>query len=323
MLKRGIIPYRLLVPVIFHIFSSLVVEVPADMKIRMIPKHIEAPEYYTTGKSVQMKTLTIKKDWELDVMRESCKLARKTLDYAGRLVKPGVKTLEIDEKVFDFIIKHNAYPSPLNYMGFPKSVCTSVNEVICHGIPNDRALRDGDVINIDVTVFFKGFHGDCSKTFPVGIVKPEVQSFLNVSEKILMEAIKVCGPGVPFHMIGRRIQEIAAKSNVTSCQGFSGHGIGREFHELPQILHFENDGNIEMVGVEKMLPGMTFTIEPIIKIGTEEFILWKDGWTIQSKDRFIHAQTEHTIAILQDGVEILTAGANETRILQFSALGKK
>lgn len=194
----------------------------------------------------------------------------------------------------------------MNYNGFPKSICTSVNEIMCHGVPNSRrVLLDGDIIKIDVTVFHNGFHGDTCKTFPVGKVRPELLDLIKISERVVSETIKICGPGVPFNHIGAKIDQLCAVKNVTSCSQFAGHGIGRVFHELPQILHYTND-EVEIVGAEKMIPGMAFTIEPIIKIGSQEHEFWKDGLTIVSKDRFASVQTEHTILITDVGVECLT-----------------
>lgn len=213
----------------------------------------------------------------------------------------GLTTDQIDEFVYNACIENNAYPSPLRYCGFPKSVCTSVNNVACHGIPDDRKLEDGDIINIDVTVFLNGFHGDCSKMFLVGNVDEKGRYLVHHNERALEEAIKICKPDQPFNEIGRVISEYAQKVKLTTIPAFIGHGIGSYFHGPPEIYHFENDYDIGC-----MKPGMTFTIEPIFSIGTDNIEICEDGWTALTTDFARTAQVEHTILITDEGCEALT-----------------
>ena len=189
----------------------------------------------------------------------------------------------------------------MRYCGFPKSVCTSVNNVACHGIPDDRKLEDGDIINVDITVYFNRFHGDCSKTFLIGDVDERGKYLVHHNEKALLEAIKVCKPGQRFNVIGTAISRYAKEVDLTIVPAFIGHGIGNYFHGPPEIYHFENDFDF---GV--MQPKMTFTIEPIFALGSEELELWEDGWTAATVDGSRTSQFEHTILITENGSEILT-----------------
>lgn len=199
------------------------------------------------------------------------------------------------------MIKSNAYPSPLRYSGFPKSVCTSVNNIACHGIPDDRALCDGDIINIDITVYLNKFHGDTSKTFLVGDVDERGKYLVHHNEVALQKAIEVCRPGQPFNVIGAAISKYAKEVGLEVVPAFIGHGIGEFFHGPPEVFHFENDYDCGI-----MEPRMTFTIEPILSLGTKELELWEDGWTAATMDGSRTSQVEHTILITDDGCEILT-----------------
>lgn len=210
-------------------------------------------------------------------------------------------TDDIDEIVYNDAIRNNAYPSPLRYSGFPKSVCTSVNNVACHGIPDDRKLEDGDIINVDVTVYLNKCHGDTSRTFLVGNVDDRGKYLVHHNEIALNEAIKICKPGVPFNRIGKTISDYAKSVDLRVVPAFIGHGIGSFFHGPPEIFHFENDIELRL-----MEPGMTFTIEPILSLGTEELELWPDGWTTTTVDGSRTSQFEHTILITDDGCEVLT-----------------
>uniref|UniRef100_A0A182PEC6 Methionine aminopeptidase n=1 Tax=Anopheles epiroticus TaxID=199890 RepID=A0A182PEC6_9DIPT len=212
----------------------------------------------------------------------------------------GVTTDEIDAFVHQEAIKANAYPSPLRYLGFPKSVCTSVNNVACHGIPDDRKLLDGDIINIDITVFFNGYHGDCSRTVLIGEVDERGKYLVESTERCLAEAILCCGPGQPICVIGKSIDKFAKRKKLTVMPAFAGHGIGSYFHGPPNILHFDND----FPGV--MIPGMTFTIEPVLTLGTSEAEILEDTWTAVSTDNARSAQFEHTVLITSEGCEVLT-----------------
>lgn len=251
--------------------------------------------------------ISIKSAREIELMKATSKLAAQTLEYIAPFVVVGVSTEEINTLCHDFIIKHGAYPSPLNYHGFPKSVCTSLNEVICHGIPTkSEILKEGDILNIDVTTYLNKFHGDTNKTFLVGNVSPEVKKLVDVTYQCLREAIKVVRPGGHIGDIGAVIQEIAHAHGYSVVEDYCGHGIGREFHEAPQVVHVGKRGT----GAE-MKPGMTFTIEPMINLGVKEGKVLKDGWTVVTRDKKWSAQFEHTILVTPEGHEILTLRSEE------------
>ena len=251
--------------------------------------------------------ISIKSSREIELMRATCKLASQTLEYIEPFVKPGVSTEEINALCHEFILKNGAYPSPLNYHGFPKSVCTSLNEVICHGIPSKNdILKNGDILNIDVTTYLNKFHGDTNKTFLVGEVSDEVKKLVDVTYLCLREGIKVVRPGGHIGDIGAVIQEIAHSHGYSVVEDYCGHGIGREFHEAPQVVHV----GVKGTGPE-MKPGMTFTIEPMINLGTKEGKVLKDGWTVVTRDKKWSAQFEHTILVTPDGFDILTLRSDE------------
>ncbi len=246
--------------------------------------------------------ITIKSSREIELMRATGLLAAKTLRFIEDKLKPGMSTEDVDQLVHQYMVNRGAIPATLNYHGFPKSCCTSLNEVICHGIPNKKdILRDGDILNVDVTTKLKGFHGDTNRTFFIGNVRPEIKKLVEVTYQCMMAGISVCRPGVKTGDIGAVIEEIAHGHGYSVVQEYCGHGIGREFHEEPQILHYGKRGT----GVE-MKPGMTFTIEPMINFGKRHCRLLDDGWTVITKDRSWSAQFEHTILITEDGHEILT-----------------
>lgn len=246
--------------------------------------------------------ISIKSSREIGLMKESCQLAAKTLNYINDKLEIGMSTEDVNTLCHDFITSHDAYPSPLNYNGFPKSVCTSLNEVICHGIPNKKdILKDGDLLNIDVTTYYKKFHGDTNRTFFIGNVSQEKKDLVALTYKAMMAGINVCKPGARVGDIGAVIEEMAKDHGYGVVHEYCGHGIGREFHEEPQILHYGKRGT----GVE-MKPGMTFTIEPMINLGKRHSKLLKDGWTVVTKDKKPSAQFEHTILITEEGFEILT-----------------
>ncbi|KAI8872777.1 methionine aminopeptidase [Ramicandelaber brevisporus] len=236
-------------------------------------------------------------------IRRSCQLAANVLRLGGSLVRPGITTDEIDRRLFNDIVKNGAYPSPLNYMGFSRAICTSVNNVIAHGIPDSRPLVEGDIINLDITVYREGFHGDTSCTFYVGgkdaVDEPGIK-LVETTREALDAAISICGPQVPFREIGRVISQIARVNGYSVSEQLTGHGIGRNFHQAPLVFHHRNEEP------EIMAPGMCFTIEPILCQGTAEGIQWPDGWTIATMDHGRSAQFEHTVLITEDGCEILT-----------------
>lgn len=268
--------------------------------VRDVPDHIERPDYVLSKPSRVPDQPEIKSLNQIRGMRRSCKLAANILQQLYTLIKPGVTTDEIDALAHNLSIQSGAYPSPLHYNGFPKSICTSVNNVVVHGIPDIRLLEDGDIVNVDLTVYFKGFHGDCSKTFLVGDVDDKGVELVRITEECLSIAIKSCGPGVPFKEIGSKIYQHAKRNGLTVIPSVLGHGIGEYFHGLPEIYHTIN----RYPGVMK--PGMTFTIEPAITHGSENTVLLEDGWTLVTEDGSRSAQVEHTVLITDNGAEILT-----------------
>ncbi|KAG2179409.1 hypothetical protein INT44_006255 [Umbelopsis vinacea] len=261
-------------------------------KRREVPLEIERPPYAESGEPTEWEGhIPILDQIGIEKMTRAGDLARRVLDMGGRLCQPGITTDSIDKILHATIVSEGAYPSPLNYMGFPKSVCTSINNVIAHGIPNLRQLKSGDIINIDVTVYLDGYHGDTSATFLVGDVDEPGRALVGCTKEALDLAIAACGPGVPFNEIGRVISvssDCAAKQSFSISEELSGHGIGQNFHCLPLIYHHANDEE----GV--METGMAFTIEPILCQGSAVGIQWPDKWTITTADGGRSAQFEHT-----------------------------
>jgi methionyl aminopeptidase len=268
---------------------------------RPVPEGIVRPHYSETGEPVAWDEPRVKSADVIARMRTAGRAAAEVLRLAGQSVAVGVTTDEIDAYVHDLCIERGAYPSPLNYRHFPKSVCTSVNEVICHGIPDSRALRDGDIVNIDVTLFIDGVHGDTNATFFVGEVDPESRRLVRVTEECMWRGIEAVRPGRPVNDIGRVIQDHAKRNRFEVIRAFIGHGIGEQFHTDLQILHYY-DANATTV----MRPGMTFTIEPMISAGTWKHQIWDDGWTAVTPDGKRVAQFEHTILVTDDGADVLT-----------------
>jgi len=246
--------------------------------------------------------ITIKSHREIEIMREVCKMAAKTLHFLGQNLRIGMTTDEINSMCHRYTVNRGGIPATLGYHGFPKSLCTSKNEVICHGIPSEKdILNNGDIINLDVTTILKGFHGDTNRTFLIGDVKSEVRKLVDISQQCLMAGISVCKPGARVGDIGAIIEEMAHDHGFTVVHEYCGHGIGRVFHEEPQVVHVGKKGT----GVE-MRPGMTFTIEPMINLGKRHCKLLDDGWTVVTKDKSWSSQFEHTILITESGHEILT-----------------
>ncbi|KAL9423425.1 hypothetical protein AB3S75_035501 [Citrus x aurantiifolia] len=266
-----------------------------------VPDHIPKPPYVSSTSLPDLSPeYQIHDSESIAKMRAACELAAQVLDAAGKLVRPSVTTNEIDKAVHQMIIEAGAYPSPLGYGGFPKSVCTSVNECMCHGIPDSRRLQDGDIINIDVTVYLNGYHGDTSKTFLCGNVSDGLKRLVKVTEECLEKGIAVCKDGASFKKIGKRISEHAEKYGFGVVERFVGHGVGKVFHSEPIIYHNRNENPGCMV------EGQTFTIEPILTMGSIECITWPDNWTTLTADGNPAAQFEHTILITRTGAEILT-----------------
>jgi methionyl aminopeptidase len=244
----------------------------------------------------------IKTPEEIEKMRVAGHLAADVLHMIAPYVKPGVTTNELDRICHDYIVnEQNAIPAPLNYHGFPKSICTSINHQVCHGIPSDKALKDGDIVNIDVTVIKDEFHGDTSKMFLVGEPSIRAKRICKISHECMKIGIEMVKPGVHLGDIGHAIQRHAEANNSSVVREYCGHGIGRQFHEDPQVLHYGTPGTREILE-----PGMTFTIEPMINSGKRHTKLLPDGWTVITKDRSLSAQWEHTVLVTDDGYEVLT-----------------
>jgi methionyl aminopeptidase len=252
--------------------------------------------------SVQLKTPEA-----IERMRVAGRLAADVLDMIGPHVEPGVTTDEMDAICHDYITRvQGAIPAPLNYRGFPKSICTSVNHQVCHGIPGNKRLKRGDIVNVDVTVIKDGYHGDTSKMFFVGEPSVLARRLVNVTREAMFRGIRVVRPGATLGDVGHAIQQFVESQGYSVVREYCGHGIGREFHEDPQVLHYGNPGEGLM-----LLPGMCFTVEPMVNAGKRFIKLLPDGWTVVTKDRTLSAQWEHTIVVTEDGHEILTLRADE------------
>jgi methionyl aminopeptidase len=251
--------------------------------------------------------VSIKSATEIDQMRRAGKLAADVLEMIEPSIRPGVTTDELDRLCHAYIVNvQHAIPAPLNYHGFPKSICTSVNHVVCHGIPSDKRLKDGDVVNMDITIIKDGFHGDTSKMFYVGTPAIKAQRLVETSYACLKLGIEMVRPGARLGDIGAAIQAYAETRNFSVVREYCGHGIGREFHEEPQVLHYGQAGT----GFT-LEPGMTFTIEPMINAGKRHVRLLPDNWTVVTKDHSLSAQWEHTVLVTETGFEVLTARPDE------------
>ncbi len=254
-------------------------------------------------------SISFKTPEEIEKMRIAGKLAATVLEMIEPYVKPGMTTNELNQICHDYIVnEQQAVPAPLNYHGFPKSICTSVNQVVCHGIPNDKALKNGDIINIDITVIKDGYHGDTSKMFYVGDVPDHAKRLCEITQECLYKGIALVKPGARLGDIGEVIQKHAEKNHYSVVREYCGHGIGSEFHEDPQVLHYGKAGTGEV-----LQEGMTFTIEPMINAGKRQVKLSKrDGWTVETADRRLSAQWEHTLLVTANGVEVLTRRSEES-----------
>lgn len=253
-------------------------------------------------------SVIIKSPQQIEKMRIAGVLAAEVLDMIAPYVKPGVTTDELDRLCHDYIVDiQQAIPAPLNYHGFPKSICTSVNQVVCHGIPNAKPLKNGDIVNIDITVIKDGYHGDTSKMFYVGKVQPHLQRLTEIAQECLYLGIRLVKPGTTLGDIGHAIQQHAEKNHYSVVREYCGHGIGEGFHEEPQVLHYGRAGS----GLT-LKPGMIFTIEPMINAGKRHTLLSKrDGWTVETVDKRASAQWEHTLLVTDSGYEILTLRQEE------------
>lgn len=255
----------------------------------------------------QNVTITIKTPEERELMRTAGRLAADVLDMIGDHIVPGVSTDELDRICHDYIVDvQHAIPAPLNYRGFPKSICTSVNHVVCHGIPSDKRLKNGDIVNVDITVIKDGMHGDTSRMFQVGKPNVKGQRVSQISYDAMWQGIRQVRPGAHLGDIGHAIQTHVEAKGCSVVREYCGHGIGRVFHEDPQVLHYGRPGT----GIE-IRTGMTFTIEPMVNFGKRHVRLLPDGWTVVTKDHSLSAQWEHTILCTETGHEVLTLGAGD------------
>jgi methionyl aminopeptidase len=272
--------------------------------MRTVPAEIPRPEYAETGNVTRRPEERIKDAAFIERMRRAGHAAAEVLDIGAAVIAPGVTTDKIDAVVHQAYIDRGGYPSTLNYRGYPKSLCTSVNEVICHGIPDDRPLRDGDIVNLDVTIWLDGVHGDTNATYCVGNVDDASKRLIDVTRQCLDRGIAAVAPGRPFSDIGRAIETHAVANGYEVVRAFVGHGIGEQFHTDLQIPHYYEP---RMTTI--MEPGMVFTIEPMISMGTGQHKIWDDDWTAVTADGSRTAQFEHTIVVTSTGVEILTTTA--------------
>ena len=275
--------------------------------IRTVPDSIERPEYAwkdevqeNVGEPVIQTAETIEK------MREASRIAANALEAAGAAVAPGVTTDEIDRIAHEYMLDHGAYPSTLGYRGFEKSCCTSLNEIVCHGIPDTTVIKDGDICNIDVTAYKNGVHGDTNATFLAGDVSEEHRLLVERTKEATMRGIRAAKPGRQINVIGRVIESYAKRFGYNVVTDFTGHGVGTTFHNGLVVLHYDSDAYTDILE-----PGMTLTVEPMINIGSLDYDIWDDGWTVQNRDGEYTAQFEHTILITADGNEILTIPDSE------------
>ncbi len=267
-----------------------------------VPAAIVRPEYVGKNSPSEWTGGHVKNPEQVEKIRAAGKLAAQAIELAGSQITPGMSTDELDVIVHEFLVSNGAYPSTLGYRGFPKSCCTSVNEIICHGIPDDLEIRDGDIVNIDVTAYLDGFHGDSNVTFKVGQVSEEVSLLVDRTKEALDRAIASVMPGRAINVIGRTIESFAKRFNYGVVRDFTGHGIGEAFHSGLVIPHYDAAPHYS----NTMEVGMVFTIEPMLTLGTHEWDMWADGWTVATRDKSITAQFEHTLVVTESGAQILT-----------------
>ncbi|AYG05037.1 type I methionyl aminopeptidase [Gryllotalpicola protaetiae] len=269
---------------------------------RPVPQGIDRPEYVGKPNPEKNTRGDVYSPRELELIRESGRIAAQAIELVGAHIKPGVTTDELDRIGHEFIVEHNAYPSTLGYRGYPKSLCSSLNEVICHGIPDDTVLAEGDIVNIDITAFKNGFHGDSNQTFVVGAAEQEVVDLVDRTREALNRGIKAVAPGRQVNVIGRAIEAYAKRFGYGVVRDFTGHGVGRSFHSGLIIPHYDSAPLYDTV----MEPGMVFTIEPMLTLGGIAWDMWDDDWTVTTRDKSITAQFEHTLVVTERGADILT-----------------
>ncbi|PFG41338.1 methionine aminopeptidase type I [Georgenia soli] len=270
--------------------------------LRTVPASIPRPEYVGRTGPERVTASDVKSPETVERIRRASRLAAQALEEVGRHVAPGVTTDELDRVGHEFLVDHGAYPSTLEYMGFPKSLCTSVNEVICHGIPDSTVLQEGDILNVDVTAYLDGVHGDLNAMFEVGEVDEESHLLVERTRTAMERGIRAVRPGREVNVIGRVIEAYARRFDYGVVRDFTGHGVGEAFHSGLVIPHYDSAPRYDDV----MVPGMVFTIEPMLTLGDIDWEQWDDGWTVLTRDRSRTAQWEHTIVVTEDGAEILT-----------------
>lgn len=270
--------------------------------MRPVPSRIARPEYVGRPGPAPYTRGDVYTPDEVELIREAGRIAAQAIERVGEAVRPGVTTEELDAIGHEFLLAHDAYPSTLGYRGYPKSICSSVNEVICHGIPDDTVIEDGDIVNIDITAYKNGFHGDSNQTFIAGTASDEVAGLVERTREALGRGIKAVAPGRQVNVIGRAIESYAKRFGYGVVRDFTGHGVGAAFHSGLIIPHYDSAPAHDDV----MEPGMVFTIEPMLTLGTHEWEMWADDWTVVTRDRSITAQFEHTLVVTERGAEILT-----------------
>ena len=275
--------------------------------IRTVPAHIERPEYaWKAEVQENIGEAWIQDPETIEKMREASRIAADALQEAGKAVRPGVTTDEVDRVAHEYMCDHGAYPSTLGYRDFPKSTCVSLNEIICHGIPDTTVIEDGDIVNIDVTAYKNGVHGDTNATFLAGDVSEEHRLLVERTEAAMWRGIKAVKPGREINVIGRVIESYAKRFGYNVVRDFTGHGVGPTFHNGLIVLHYDNPNNQTLLE-----PGMTLTIEPMINLGGLDYEIWDDDWTVQTSDRQWTAQFEHTLVVTEEGYEVLTLPSEE------------
>jgi methionyl aminopeptidase len=276
--------------------------IPGTLSPRLqVPLAIARPEYVWKTEPAKFQRSDVKTPEQIEKIRSAGKIASQAIELAGSMAKPGITTDELDKIVHGYLVENAAYPSTLGYRNFPKSCCTSVNEVICHGIPDNTVLEDGDIVNIDVTAYLDGFHGDSNQTFEVGEVSVAVHDLVERTKESLSRGLLAVAPGRQVNVIGRAIESFAKRFDYGVVRDFTGHGIGEAFHSGLIIPHYDTNQYSD-----EMRVGMVFTIEPMLTLGTHLWDLWPDQWTVTTRDKSISAQFEHTLVVTDTGYEILT-----------------
>lgn len=270
-----------------------------------VPRDIRRPEYVGKPAPRPYSGSDVYSPEEIERIAESGRIAARAIDFVGEAVRPGATTNELDEIAHDFLVSAGAYPSTLGYRGYPKSICSSINEVICHGIPDDTVLESGDVVNIDITAYKNGMHGDTNRTFVVGTASQEASLLVERTQEALHRGIRAVAPGRQVNVIGRAIEAYARRFGYGVVRDYTGHGVGSAFHSGLIIPHYDSAPLHDTV----MEPGMVFTIEPMLTLGTTEWDVWPDGWTVTTRDGSLTAQFEHTLVVTERGARVLTLAA--------------